>query len=70
MCVCVLQVMEELVPKETGRDARISKRKALNEQRRERQASPEHDESDALGTDVSNFQSYMQRRKASMAVQR
>lgn len=35
-----MQVMEELVPKETGRDARIDKKRTMNQQRRDREESP------------------------------
>ena len=39
-CTCILQVMDELVPKATGYEARIEKRRMMNQRRRERETSP------------------------------
>ncbi|EGD80896.1 hypothetical protein PTSG_11743 [Salpingoeca rosetta] len=55
------KVMDELVPRETGRDARISKRKGANEARRARAVSPDPDDATLMGND--QFKAYMQRRK-------
>eukprot|EP00052_Salpingoeca_macrocollata_P016564 m.133387 g.133387 ORF g.133387 m.133387 type:complete len:205 (-) comp20096_c2_seq1:239-853(-) len=55
-------VLEELVPKETGRDARVDKRRAFNQGRKDRDASPEVNERDLMG--ASDFDAELARRKA------
>eukprot|EP00053_Salpingoeca_punica_P013001 m.117009 g.117009 ORF g.117009 m.117009 type:complete len:152 (-) comp16085_c0_seq2:103-558(-) len=58
-------VLEELVPKETGREARIDKRRAQNESRRDRATSPEIRDKDLLGS--SDFHEMMARRRQQKA---
>lgn len=55
--------MEELVPKETGREARIDKRRAERQAKAERSGSPTMREKDLIGADPDSFRSMIQKRK-------
>eukprot|EP00730_Choanoeca_flexa_P018741 TRINITY_DN9130_c0_g1_i2.p1 TRINITY_DN9130_c0_g1~~TRINITY_DN9130_c0_g1_i2.p1 ORF type:complete len:204 (+),score=35.88 TRINITY_DN9130_c0_g1_i2:245-856(+) len=55
--------MEELVPKETGREARIAKKRAARDARRQRDVSPETDEKTLMGSG-GDFQSVLRYKRA------
>eukprot|EP00049_Salpingoeca_infusionum_P001599 m.49586 g.49586 ORF g.49586 m.49586 type:complete len:318 (+) comp11105_c0_seq1:29-982(+) len=57
------EVMEELVPKETGHAARISKKKGAREQRAARAMSPPVRDSVLMGLDGDAFKTKLARRK-------
>lgn len=56
-------MLDELVPRETGREARISKRRGVNESRRERSVSPGLSERDLMGNNQDAFKQYITRRR-------
>lgn len=53
------------MPKETGRDARIEKRKAERQSKADRSGSPVMPEKEVLGADNESFQRLVEKRKAS-----
>eukprot|EP00047_Mylnosiga_fluctuans_P020402 m.92176 g.92176 ORF g.92176 m.92176 type:complete len:105 (+) comp8502_c1_seq4:128-442(+) len=60
-------VLEELVPKESGREARIDKKRAETQARREREASPEANDKDLMGGGP-DFKAEMERKRNFMAL--
>ncbi|EDQ91299.1 uncharacterized protein MONBRDRAFT_36210 [Monosiga brevicollis MX1] len=56
-------VLDELAPKETGRDARLAKKAAAREDRRARQQSPEMPERDLMGSSSGEFAHLVRRER-------
>lgn len=58
------KTLEELVPKETGREARIANKVGAREARAARQGSPEMREKDLMGSSTDSFRAAVQQRRA------
>lgn len=57
------KTLEELVPKETGREGRIANKVGAREARAARQGSPEMREKDLMGSSTDSFRAAVQQRR-------